>query len=157
MEAEQTEREEQKIEDVPSDLLSQKENPEGVYEKRNNNEHILNGMKPDDRREEKTKTQQLEGCERSSKPEKTKGKQGKKRHNDLWIDVDGIEEYRRCETKEKPKAESQSFLLPLLKSKQKDLNSKESTEHTHPAPDDNEHRRLAEQRTKRIKREQKHR
>lgn len=75
MEAEQTEGEEQKIEDVPLDLLFYDEDPEGVKEKRNKNEYVLNGMEPDDRREEKTKTQQLELGERSLKTEKTKGRQ----------------------------------------------------------------------------------
>jgi hypothetical protein len=156
VEAEQTEGEEQKIEDVPSDLLFFDEDPEGVKEKRNNNEHVLNGMEPDDRREEKAKTQQLEFGERFLKTEKTKDRQGEKRHDDLGIDVERVEEHRGGKAKEKPKAEGKALLLPLLQGKKKDLNSKESTEHTHPASDDKEHRRPAEQRTKRIKREKKY-
>lgn len=154
MEAEQTEGEEQKIEDVPSDLLFYDEDPEGVKEKRNKNEYVLHGMEPDDRREEKAKTQQLELGERFLKTEKTKGRQGKKRHDDLGIDVESVEEHRGGEAKEKPKAEGKALLLPLLQGKKKDLNSKESTEHTHPASDDKVHGCSVEKRTQRIGREE---
>jgi hypothetical protein len=78
-------------------------------------------MEPDDRREKKSKAQQLEFGELMLKTEETKSREGKQCDHNLGIDVDGIKEHRRGEAKKKPKAEGQSFLLPLLEGKQKDL------------------------------------
>ena len=69
----------------------------------------------------------------SEKAECGEGEQG---YDDLGIDVDGEEEYRRCEAVKGPERQGHTFLSPFLAGKQKNLEPQQCTEEAHAEADD---------------------